>query len=70
MTQTLSLGIERLKSVLFPLLLKVLREDGQNVRAVYERNDAAIRNLEGMEQGKGFLNFWTSLCPMIRKRKL
>lgn len=53
-TQTLSLGIERLKSVLFPLLLKVLREDGQNVRAVYERNDAAIRNLEGMEQGKGF----------------
>lgn len=39
--QTLSLGIERLKPVLFPLLLKVLREDGQNVRAVYERNDSS-----------------------------
>lgn len=53
-TQTLSLGMERLKPMLFPLLLKVLREDGQDVRAVYERNDVAIRGLEGMEQGNGF----------------
>lgn len=53
-TQTLSLGMERLKPTLFPLLLKVLREDGQDVRAVYERNDVAIRGLEGMEQGNGF----------------
>ena len=53
-TQTLSLGMEQLKPILFPLLLKVLREHGQDVRAVYERNDVAIRGLEGMEQGKGF----------------
>ena len=50
--QTLSLGIERIKSRLFPLLAKVLREDGQDIRGIYERNDVAIRELEGMAQGK------------------
>ena len=53
-TQTLSLGMERIKSRLFPLLAKVLREDGQNIRGIYERNDVAIRELEGMAQGKGW----------------
>lgn len=53
-TQTLSAGIERLKPVLFPLLKKVLERDGQAVRGVYERNDAAIRELEGLAQGKGW----------------
>ena len=52
-TQTLSLGMERIKSRLFPLLAKVLREDGQDIRGIYERNDVAIRELEGMAQGKG-----------------
>ncbi|MBR0207757.1 MAG: class I SAM-dependent rRNA methyltransferase [Oscillospiraceae bacterium] len=53
-TQTLSVGIERIKDRLFPLLLEVLRADGQTVSGVYERNDAAIRALEGMEQYKGW----------------
>ena len=53
-TQTLSLGMERIKSRLFPLLVKVLREDGQDIRGIYERNDVAIRGLEGMAQGKGW----------------
>ena len=53
-TQTLSAGLERLKPQIFPLLVKVLREDGQNIRAVYERNDVAIRALEGLEQGRGW----------------
>lgn len=53
-TQTLSLGMEKLKPVIFPLLLKVLREDGQVLRGIYERNDVAIRELEGMEQGRGW----------------
>ena len=53
-TQTLSLGMERIKPRLFPLLAKVLREDGQDIRGIYERNDVAIRELEGMEQGKGW----------------
>ena len=53
-TQTLSVGIERLKPLLFPLLAEVLRSDGQEIRGIYERNDAAIRALEGLEQGKGW----------------
>ena len=53
-TQTLSLGMERIKTRLFPLLAKVLREDGQDIRGIYERNDVAIRELEGMAQGKGW----------------
>lgn len=52
--QTLSLGIERIKGMLFPLLCKIMEEDGQNIRGIYERNDVAIRELEGMSQGKGF----------------
>ena len=53
-TQTLSLGMERIKPRLFPLLAKVLRVDGQDIRGIYERNDVAIRELEGMAQGKGW----------------
>ncbi len=53
-TQTLSVGIERIKPMLFPLLVQVLREDGQEIRGIYERNDVAIRALEGMEQNKGW----------------
>ncbi len=52
--QTLSLGIEQRKDMLFSLLYKILKEDGQCIDALYERNDVAIRELEGMEQGKGF----------------
>ena len=53
-TQTLSLGMERLKPILFPLLARILTEDGHRVDGIYERNDVAIRALEGMEQNKGF----------------
>ena len=52
--QVLSLGIERVKHILFPLLVKILREDGETISGVYERNDVAIRELEGMTQGKGW----------------
>lgn len=53
-TQTLSLGIEKLKPLLFPLMVKVLSEMGVKVRAIYERNNVAIREKEGMEENKGF----------------
>lgn len=53
-TQTLSVGIERIKEQLFPLLVKVLRDDGQDIRGLYERNDVAIRSLEGLSQNKGW----------------
>ena len=53
-TQTLSVGMERVKNTVFPLLVKVLREDGQQIRGIFQRNDVAIRALEGMEQNKGW----------------
>ena len=52
--QVLCLGMELIKEELFSLLLEVLRSDGQDVVGVYERDDVAIRELEGMEQGKGW----------------
>lgn len=54
-TEVLSLGIERIKDRLYPILLRLLREEyGQAVRVLYERNEASIRRLEGMDQEKGF----------------
>lgn len=53
-TQTLSYGLERRKAQLFPLLVQALREDGQDIRAVYERNDDHLREKEALEQSKGF----------------
>ena len=54
--QTLSVGIERIKPVLFPLLVKLLRDDGQQIDGLYERNDVAIRAREGLEENKGWFD--------------
>ena len=53
-TQTLSIGMERVKDTVFPLLVELLRQDGQEIRGIFERNDVAIRELEGMAQNKGW----------------
>ncbi|HPR39763.1 MAG TPA: class I SAM-dependent rRNA methyltransferase [Oscillospiraceae bacterium] len=53
-TQTLSVGIEKLKPMLFPLIYDVLTENGEQISGLYERNDVAIRQLEGLEENKGW----------------
>lgn len=53
-TQTLSLGIEQRKGMLFDMLLELLRSQGENIRGIYERNDVKIRELEGMTENKGW----------------
>ena len=53
-TQTLCVGIEAIKQTLFPMLVDTLREDGEEIRGIYERNDAALRAHEGLRQGKGW----------------
>ena len=53
-TQTLSLGIEKRKNIIFPLMVKVLSDMGETITAVYERNDVAIREKEGLSESKGF----------------
>lgn len=57
-TQVLSLGIEKIKEMLYGLLAETLEEMGAPISAIYERSDVKIRELEGMEQFKGF---WSGL---------
>lgn len=52
--QTLSYGMEQLKPVIFPILVDVLRQDGQDIRGIYQRDDAPLRLREGLEEGKGW----------------
>ena len=52
--QVLSLGTERVKDVICRALVDCLEADGTTVRAIYERNDVALREKEGLMQGKGF----------------
>lgn len=52
--QVLSVGMEVRKDFLIPALVRLLREDGQTVSGVFERNDEALREKEGLEQGKGW----------------
>ena len=70
-TQTLSYGMEQLKSVLFPILVDVLRQDGQDIQGIFERNDVALRQREGLEENKGWFPLeglqhpqetWTETC--------
>lgn len=53
--QSLSLGMDRFKDVILGALREFLAADGMPVRGVYERSDAKVRELEGMERYKGFL---------------
>ena len=53
--QSLSLGMDRFKDVILDTLRELLAADGMPVRGVYERSDAKVRELEGMERVKGFL---------------
>lgn len=54
--ESLALGVDRLKERVLGLLRRVLAEDGVDVRGVYERSDAKVRELEGLERVKGFLS--------------
>lgn len=64
--QVLSLGIELRKKMIFELLCKILRESGEEIKGLYERNDVKIRLLEGMEEYTGFYpleGFIEGYCP-------
>ena len=52
--QVLSVGMENIQDLLLPLLVRILREDGQSIRGVFLRNDVALREKEGLSQGKGW----------------
>ena len=52
--QVLSVGMEGIKEMLLPALVDILREDGHAIRGVFERNDVALRDKEGLPQYKGW----------------
>ena len=47
-------GMDQRKEMLFPLILDVLRSDGQKIRGIYERADSPARRLEGLDLHKGW----------------
>lgn len=49
--QTLALGIDKWKNEIIEALQKIF-----NPKGIYERNDVPVRELEGLEQKKGFLS--------------
>ena len=49
--QTLSLGIDKWKDAIVAALQKIFKPKG-----IYERNDVPVRELEGLQQQKGFLS--------------
>jgi 23S rRNA (cytosine1962-C5)-methyltransferase len=49
--QTLALGIDRWKPAIVDALVKIFHPKG-----IYERNDVPVRELEGLQQQKGFLS--------------
>ncbi len=51
-----TLGMDVRKKLLVESLLEVLKEDGVVIRGVYERSDARVRTLEGLERISGFLS--------------
>ena len=53
-TQTLSLGMEKIKDMLFPLIVEVLEQDGETIDGLLERNDVVLREKEGLTQNKGW----------------
>ncbi|MCR5324541.1 MAG: class I SAM-dependent rRNA methyltransferase [Lachnospiraceae bacterium] len=53
--ESLALGIDKLKTDIIEKIKKVLSEDGISIRGVFERSDAKVRSLEGLEPAKGFI---------------
>ena len=54
--EVLSLGIEKVKHIIFKAAVDILGEYGEKINVVYERNDVAVRTLEGMETYKDYHN--------------
>jgi len=55
-TEVLSVGMERVKESVYRALCSQLAEFGVKVAGIYERNEAAIRTLEGLPLCKGWFD--------------
>lgn len=52
--QITCLGMELVKDIVYRALLDVLSEMGENITGIYERNDIALREKEGLPEYKGW----------------
>lgn len=52
--QTLCYGLDQVKPIIFKALVDELQQMGVTIRGIYERNDVKVRELDGMEQYKGW----------------
>ncbi|MBO7402624.1 MAG: class I SAM-dependent rRNA methyltransferase [Lachnospiraceae bacterium] len=53
--ESLALGIEPFKPLILQALKDCLKEDGFEIRGIFERSDAPVRKKEGLEPFKGFV---------------
>jgi 23S rRNA (cytosine1962-C5)-methyltransferase len=63
--QMLTLGIDRYRDLIINILDEVIRPAG-----MYERNDTNVRELEGLEQRKGFINGPFDTKTIIRENNV
>ncbi len=62
--ETMSLGMERMKPVLFPLLVQLLREQGEEISALYQRDEGDLRKKEGLPLYKGFYDLQAAAAAL------
>jgi len=72
--QILSLGMEKRKDLILPLLYDVMVENGFDIKGIYLRNDVDIRLKEGMDEYKGWYNLGlplpASTCTLIKENAI
>ncbi len=63
-----TVGMQRLRPVIFPLLVDALAADGQSIRGIYQRNDSPARAKEGLPLQKGYYDFAApgAVAPEVR----
>ncbi len=64
--ECLALGMEPLKDMILEFLRDILKEDGIEIRLIYERSDAREREKEGLPKFKGVL--WSSDDSLMQRK--
>lgn len=63
--ESLCLGADRYKLLVLKELVRLLAEDGIPIRGIYERSEAKVRSLEGLQRSRGFIGpEFDPLVPM------
>jgi 23S rRNA (cytosine1962-C5)-methyltransferase len=62
-TQVTSVGMEALRGIIYPALTALLRADGQKIDGIYERDDLALREKEGLPRRKGWYDLPGEMHP-------